>query len=212
MPHPSTIVHLDDLGQAEPTAFGFRTEDYPRLDRVQNVISGVCGCIAGVSIVVLCVLTCAEVFMRAAFHSPLGWNVSVTEKYLIPAIAFFGLVTAYRTGSHIAVASLFAKFPAKVRKALLILIHVLVLVVLLVAVVAGWNITMTAVTWVRRFFPGSPMSPPPTGPSGRSSRCPRPWASSSRPSTSTGNLPLRGTCPIPTTTPARKADPCLLSP
>jgi TRAP-type C4-dicarboxylate transport system permease small subunit len=154
MPHPSTIVHLDDLGQAEPTAFGFRTEDYPRLDRVQNVISGVCGCIAGVSIVVLCVLTCAEVFMRAAFHSPLGWNVSVTEKYLIPAIAFFGLVTAYRTGSHIAVASLFAKFPAKVRKALLILIHVLVLVVLLVAVVAGWNITMTAADLGQKILPG----------------------------------------------------------
>lgn len=154
MPHPSTIVHLDDLGHAEPTPFGFRTEDSPRLDRFQNTVSGVCGWIAGIAVIVLGILTCAEVFMRAAFHSPLGWNVSVTEKYLIPVIAFFGLVTAYRTGSHIAVTSLFAKFPPRVRKVALLVIHLIVLVVLVVALIAGWNIMMVAYDLGQEILPG----------------------------------------------------------
>ncbi|WP_312977485.1 TRAP transporter small permease [Corynebacterium sp.] len=150
----STIVHLNDLGNAEPSAFGFRTKEHSRLDRVQNTISGVCAWVAGISVVVLCALTLVEVVMRSVFRHPLGWNVSVIEKFLLPAIAFFGLVTAYRTASHIAVASLFALLSPRVRKVILVFIHVLVLTVLLTLMIAGWNQVATAVELGHRVLPG----------------------------------------------------------
>lgn len=150
----STIVHLSHQGNAIPTAFGFRDTDHPRLDRVQNALSAFCAWIAGASVVILCILTLVEIVMRSVFHHPLGWNVSVIEKFLLPMIAFFGLVTAYRTASHIAVASLFARLNPRIRKFILVLIHLLMLTVLLTLLVAGWNKTAMSVELGHRVLPG----------------------------------------------------------
>src|SRR5690606_2963238 len=93
---PSTLVRVNGQPSAAiDTMVGFRTDDHARLDRVQNVVSGVCAALAGAALVAITVLTVAEVVVRNFFNSPLGWNVGFVEQYLMTAMAFFGLVTAY---------------------------------------------------------------------------------------------------------------------
>ncbi|WP_025776878.1 TRAP transporter small permease [Brevibacterium sp. VCM10] len=133
----SVIQHPNRRGTAERTAFGYVTEETPRLDRFQNCLSGVSGVIAGLATVTIVALILAAVVARSVFGSPLGWSVGFTEKYLLTTIAFFGIVTAYRTGSHVAVATIFNRFPAPVRKFLLTLSYVLILIALVILGLAG---------------------------------------------------------------------------
>lgn len=122
-----TIVPAPGSSPARRTLFGYLTETHPRLDRVQNAISGICAAISAVAIFVMALLTGVEVAARALFDTPLGWNIGLTEQYLMMAMAFFGTVTAYRSGAHVAVVTLFERFPAPARKCLLILTYVIVL-------------------------------------------------------------------------------------
>lgn len=123
------VVHVHGGGSARATSFGFRTDDHPGLDRIQNGISLVAGIIAGALIVAMTVLTCCEVFSRLVLGQPLGWNVSFTERFLLVGIAFFGMVTAYRTGAHVAVTSIFEQLPRSIQKPLQIATHVIVAIV-----------------------------------------------------------------------------------
>ncbi|MEV6062871.1 TRAP transporter small permease [Nocardia asteroides] len=123
----TTIVHPFRHGAARRTMFGYRTEDHPRLDRAQNAISAVCGVIAGTAIVTIVVLTLVDVVLRTFFSVTLGWSVAFIEMYLLPAVAFFGLVTAYRSGAHVAVTSLFERMGVRTRKAMLILAYLVLL-------------------------------------------------------------------------------------
>src|SRR5699024_1681087 len=100
------------------------------------------------------VLTVIEVFMRAVLQSPLGWNIGFSERYLMVAIAFFGLVTAYRTGSHIAVASLFGKFPPVVQKLLMLLAQVIIFITFLLLFLAGVEATSFSISIGERVPPG----------------------------------------------------------
>ena len=118
----SNLVHPGHHGTAERSKYGYQTQDHPGFDKIQNTISAVCAWIASTAILGLALVTLAEGIAREFFSSPLGWNISVTERYLLPITAFFGLVTTYRTGTHIAVESLFSKFAPKVQK--LSLIHI----------------------------------------------------------------------------------------
>ncbi|WP_068396936.1 TRAP transporter small permease [Kribbia dieselivorans] len=124
-------------GTARRTLFGYETKDHPRLDRIQNGISAICASIAGLAVVLIVILTVAEVVTRTLFNHPLGWNVGFVEQYLMVAIAFFGTVTAYRAGAHIAVATVFNAFPGPVRKAILLCVHLIVLAGLLLLVFGG---------------------------------------------------------------------------
>ncbi|WP_448852409.1 TRAP transporter small permease [Corynebacterium sp. 335C] len=148
------IVHPGHRGIGERTTFGFVTDDYPMLHKVQNLISGVCAVIAAVAVALSGILTILEVFMRAVLKSPLGWNIGFSERYLMVAIGFFGLVTAYRTGAHIAVASVFGKFPRPARKALMLLAEVIVAVTFLLLLIAGIDGTLFSVSIGERVPPG----------------------------------------------------------
>ena len=135
--YPETIVYQDGESTARRTTFGYVTVDHPRLDRVQNAISAVCATISALAIATLAVLTTVEVIARAAFDSPLGWNVGFVEQYLMMSIAFFGTVTAYRSGAHVAVVTIFERLPAAARKLLLIVTYLLILVSLALLIYSG---------------------------------------------------------------------------
>ena len=149
-----TIVHPGHDGIGKRTTFGFVTNDYPMLHKLQNFLSGVCAVIAAAAVVISGVLTVIEVFMRAVLQSPLGWNIGFSERYLMVAIAFFGLVTAYRTGSHIAVASLFGKFPPVVQKLLMLLAQVIIFITFLLLFLAGVGATSFSISIGERVPPG----------------------------------------------------------
>ena len=149
-----TIVHPGHDGIGERTTFGFVTDDYPLLHKFQNFLSGVSAVIAAAAVAVSGVLTIIEVFMRAVLQSPLGWNIGFSERYLMVAIAFFGLVTAYRTGSHIAVASLFGKFPPVAQKLLMLLAQAIVFATFLLLFLAGIEATSFSISIGERVPPG----------------------------------------------------------
>ena len=148
------IVHYDNHGTAERSRYGYHTTDYPKLDQVQNLMSAISAWIAGISILALAVVTLAEVFFREFFSHPLGWNISLTEKYLLPLIAFFGFITAYRTGSHIAVETVFSKLPLRLQKLVLLAIHVIALISLAFLFIGGLNETLLAYSLSQRVLPG----------------------------------------------------------
>ena len=152
---PETIVHTDSGGNARITLFGYETADHPRLDKVQNAMSGVCAWIAGIATVLLTVLTAASVISRELFSEPMAWTVSATEKYLLPTIAFFGMVTAYRTATHIAVTSIFDKLGSRVQKVALVVIHVIVLLVLVALLIGGGIMALDAYRFGFHILPGS---------------------------------------------------------
>lgn len=148
------IVHPGHDGIAQRTTFGFITNDYPMVHKFQNLLSGICATVAAAAVVISGVLTLAEVFMRAVFQSPMGWNIGFSERYLMIAIGFFGLVAAYRTGSHIAVASLFGKFPKVVQKLLMLLAESLVFLTFLLLFMAGIEATSFSISIAERVPPG----------------------------------------------------------
>src|SRR5699024_1863059 len=127
---PEVIVHQSGSTPARRTLFGYRTGDHARLDAVQNAISAVCAVIAGAAIVVIAVLTTVEVATSTFVDTPLGWNVGFVVQYLMMAVAFFGTVTAYRTGAHVAVVTIFEKASETVRKLMLVVVYAVTIVVL----------------------------------------------------------------------------------
>lgn len=123
------VLRLNRAGSARRTSFGYHTDDHPSLDRIQNGISFAAGILAGLAVTLMVIITCIEVFSRLFLGQPLGWNVSFTERYLLVGAAFFGMVTAYRTGAHVAVTSIFSSLPHDVQKPLQIATHAIVAVI-----------------------------------------------------------------------------------
>ncbi len=132
-----TIVPRPGATPARRTTFGYVTSDHPTLDTVQNGISAFCATVSGAAIVAITTLTVLEVFTRTVFSAPLGWNVGFVEQYLMMAVAFFGTVTAYRSGAHVAVVTIFEKMPETVRKVLLLLAYLVILTGLVLLVYSG---------------------------------------------------------------------------
>lgn len=134
---PGVIVPQRGSTPALSTVFGYVTDDHPRLDKVQNGISAFCAAIACAAIVIIAGLTVLEVITRTLFDSPLGWNVGFVEQYLMMAVAFFGTVTAYRAGAHVAVVTIFEKTPPVVRKFLLIMTYLIIITGLVLLAYSG---------------------------------------------------------------------------
>lgn len=114
------ILHRTRHRPVRRTLFGYITQEHPLLDRIQNAISATTGLIAAFAILAMVILTLTEMFARLAFAAPLGWTLPFIEEYLMTAAAFFGMVTAYRTGAHVAVVSFYHKVPPRARKLLTI--------------------------------------------------------------------------------------------
>lgn len=159
---PETIVHSPGGGTARRTLFGYETDEHPRLDRIQNAISAVCAVIAAVAIVGIAALTVVEVVTRTLADAPLGWNVPFVEQYLMMAIAFFGTVTAYRSGAHVAVVTIFEKLPALARKLLLVLTYVVILACLALLMYSGTRAAVFVFDLNEAPLPGTAELPLPT--------------------------------------------------
>lgn len=150
----SIVVHPFRQGAAERTRFGYLTGEYPRLERMQNTISAVCGYAAGLAITVMVVLTLADVAGRTLFDSPLGWTVSFIETHLMLAAAFFGMVAAYRSGAHVAVASVYNRFSLRIQKLLMLMSHSIVALGFTVLLIAGTQDTLFALETGQQALPG----------------------------------------------------------
>lgn len=152
----STVIRVDGRpSTAVETTTGFRTDEHPRLDRVQNSISGSCATLAGASLVAITALTVVEVVTRGVFNRPLGWNVGFVEQYLMMAMAFFGIITAYRTGSHIAVSTLHARLPGPARKLAILLGELIIAFSLGWLLVAGVDSAVFSLSTGEQPVPGS---------------------------------------------------------
>ncbi|MBD0863137.1 TRAP transporter small permease subunit [Gordonia sp. zg691] len=156
------LVHRTLRSSATPTNVGYLTEEHPRLDRLQNGISAICAVLAGASILAIVVLTLVEALSRTAFSSPLGWSVGFIEQYLLTATAFFGIVTAYRSGAHVAVVSVYNKLGERARKVCLIVSHSVVIIGMLAIGLAGLDATIFAITSGEGPVPGSSEIPLPS--------------------------------------------------
>lgn len=150
-----TIVYAQPGARARRTTFGYTTESHPRLDRVQNSISMICGLISGACILAITALTLVETVSRTVFSTPLGWSVSLIELYLLPGMAFFGIVTAYRSGAHVAVTSAFRLMPPRVKKLLIVLAYIVVLIGMTALGVAGFEATLFSFGTGESPVPGS---------------------------------------------------------
>jgi TRAP-type C4-dicarboxylate transport system permease small subunit len=133
------IQHPGKHGTAIRVPFGYVQTGSPRLERVQNTISLACGYVAMACVLAITVITLAEVIARTLFNAPLGWTVGFIEQYLMTGAAFFGIVTAYRSGAHVAVVSLFDKFNQPVQKILILISYLLVMIGFGSMAVSGWN-------------------------------------------------------------------------
>lgn len=121
------------------THFGFLSDRFPRLDRLQNLISAGCGVIAATAVVGIVALTLWEVLMRTLLNSPQGWVAGLIEECLMVATAFFGIVTAYRAGAHVAIVSVFSMMPPRAQKLILLVIYVIVAVCFALIAIGGWR-------------------------------------------------------------------------
>lgn len=148
------LVLPGPAGPVERTRFGYLTDDHPRLDRVQNALSAVSGVIAVVAVIAILVLTLAGVVGRAVFEAPLGWSVSLIRTYLLAALAFFGAVTAYRTGAHVAVTSIFERFAPRAQKILLVIAYSVVIAGFAALFIAGTAASVFALETGMWPFPG----------------------------------------------------------
>ena len=70
---------------------------------IRNILRGLSTTIAASSIALMAILMTTEVFLRYLLSSPLGWNVSFVQQYLMIGLVFFGLSYTYRCGSHVSV-------------------------------------------------------------------------------------------------------------
>lgn len=125
--------------QFTPTAFGYTSDRYRRLDQIQNAISLICGIVAAASIFAIIVLTLLEVVMRTVFAAPQGWTTGLIEEALMVAAAFFGIVTAYRCGAHVAIVSFFNKMRAPIRKVVLLISYFIVIACFVLLATSGWR-------------------------------------------------------------------------
>lgn len=118
-----TSVHAHDRNRGDETS----GDHFPGLVRFEKLISVVCAVLAGVSLVAITLLTVGEVFSRTLLAEPLGWNVGLVEQYFMMSMAFFGAVTGYQTGAHIAVTTVYDRLPPVPRKTVTVLAHLIVL-------------------------------------------------------------------------------------
>lgn len=88
----------------------------PALRHSQQAITLAAFAVAPLAMAVMAILTCIEVLMRYFLDNPLGWNVNFTEQYLMVGLSFLGLTVGYRTGGHVAVASIYDRLPPRGRK------------------------------------------------------------------------------------------------
>lgn len=86
----------------------------------------------------------AEVLMRYLVGEPLGWNISLIEKVLLPGLVFLGLPWAYSIGAHVAAELVYDRLPVGVQRVLDWLSRILMVLCALFLAYAGFLIAAEA--------------------------------------------------------------------
>lgn len=97
---------------------------------IRNILRGLSTTIAATSIALMAILMTTEVFLRYFLSSPLGWNVSFVQQYLMIGLVFFGLSYTYRCGSHVSVDLLYDRASPHSRLFMNILSNLVLLITL----------------------------------------------------------------------------------
>jgi TRAP-type transport system small permease protein len=112
------------------------------LKRPNDLVSWLLTVVAGICMVVLCVLVLYSVVMRYVFDDAPDF-VEPIALLLVIVIAFFGAALKVRAGGHIGLDSLVVKLPPKARCAVVAFQH-LCLVAFSAAVISGcWDMAST---------------------------------------------------------------------
>ena len=98
-------------------------------NKIRSVLGNIDTIIACVVLAILIVLTLAGVICRYAFSSPLTWLEEVQTSCMV-WIVFAAAGSAFRAGNHVAIEMVYDIFPKAGKKALDIVISVVVIVVL----------------------------------------------------------------------------------
>lgn len=101
---------------AQPGAGDRRSSD--GVGRLYSSIASASKYLSFAAILVMMLVMVAEVLLRYFLGQPLGWNISLIEKILLPGLVFLGLPWTYSVGSHVAAELIFNRLPLKVRRVL----------------------------------------------------------------------------------------------
>lgn len=96
---------------------------------VINVVKISSVSLSGASIVCLALIMLAEATMRYVFTDPLGWNISVVERILMPVSVFLALPWLYITAGHVSAEIVYERLPFSLRRVARIFGHILLLVI-----------------------------------------------------------------------------------
>ncbi|XKH55161.1 TRAP transporter small permease (plasmid) [Citricoccus nitrophenolicus] len=88
------------------------------LDRIYTGVAKSSQYLAFAALLAMMFVMVAEVLMRYFFGEPLGWNISLIEKILLPGLVFLGLPWAYSVGAHVAAELVYDRLPRRVQRGL----------------------------------------------------------------------------------------------
>lgn len=87
---------------------------YRLVDRCLCMLETICIVVAGIALLVMMVLVVFDTLSRYIFNSPLVFQYTLTEEYLLVALFALALSWAFRTGGYIRITGLAHKFPTKI--------------------------------------------------------------------------------------------------
>lgn len=114
--------------------------------RIYRAIAITSQYIAYAAIAVMLVVMVVEVVMRYIVSNSLGWNISLFENVLMPALAFLALPWAYATGAHVASGMVYDRLGNKTKSILDVASSALLIVCMLFLVFAGATAAVEAFT------------------------------------------------------------------
>jgi TRAP-type C4-dicarboxylate transport system permease small subunit len=101
--------------------------------------------VAGIGILAMMLITCADVFLRYLFNAPIEGSLDITQMLMV-IIVFFGLAYCGWTGGHVAVDLLRDLVPPAVVVPLARLVNLIGAVVMLAM---AWQSVLTAMTFIK---------------------------------------------------------------
>ena len=113
-------------------------------DRLYSAITTTSKYITFVAIVTMMSVMVIEVFMRYLVQQPLGWNISLIENILMPALVFLGLPYAYAVGAHVAAELVYDRLGPTSKRVLDWLSRILLVLCAVLLIYAGIQITVAS--------------------------------------------------------------------
>jgi TRAP-type C4-dicarboxylate transport system permease small subunit len=104
-------------------------------------LASIAGWLSGLSLVSIFVIGMSNVFGRYTGTFSILWSADLQRLLFIWAV-FLGTAAAHHSESHLAIDYLRDRFPPQIRRIAVVVSHLLLLVLLGVLMVYGWEVTM----------------------------------------------------------------------